>query len=83
MVFVTAYDQYALRAFEVHAVDYLLKPFTRERWRGPGARQAAARRAAAAARRLAAAARPPGGTSERLLVKDGPNVHVIPVDRLD
>lgn len=31
VVFVTAYDQYAIRAFEVHAVDYLLKPFTRER----------------------------------------------------
>ena len=28
IVFTTAYDQYALRAFEVHAVDYLLKPFT-------------------------------------------------------
>src|SRR5438046_7499435 len=33
VVFVTAYDQYALRAFEVHAVDYLLKPFTDERFR--------------------------------------------------
>lgn len=32
-VFVTAYDQYALRAFEVHAIDYLLKPFTDERFR--------------------------------------------------
>src|SRR5580765_4825688 len=31
VVFVTAYDEFALRAFEVHAVDYLLKPFTRER----------------------------------------------------
>jgi len=31
IVFTTAYDQYALRAFEVHAVDYLLKPFARER----------------------------------------------------
>src|SRR5258706_16204660 len=31
VVFVTAYDQYALRAFEVHAVDYLLKPFSAER----------------------------------------------------
>jgi two-component system LytT family response regulator len=31
IVFTTAYDQYALRAFEVHAVDYLLKPFTPER----------------------------------------------------
>ncbi len=32
VVFVTAYDQYALKAFEVHAVDYLLKPFDRERF---------------------------------------------------
>jgi two-component system, LytTR family, response regulator len=31
IVFVTAYDQHALRAFEVHAVDYLLKPFSKER----------------------------------------------------
>jgi len=31
VIFCTAYDEYALRAFEVHAVDYLLKPFGRER----------------------------------------------------
>ncbi|HEX9887522.1 MAG TPA: response regulator, partial [Longimicrobiales bacterium] len=42
IVFVTAYDQHALAAFEARAVDYLLKPFTRERFRetlarvGPG-----------------------------------------------
>jgi two-component system LytT family response regulator len=33
VVFVTAHDRYALRAFEVHALDYLLKPFDRERFR--------------------------------------------------
>jgi two-component system LytT family response regulator len=33
VIFVTAYDRYALRAFEVHALDYLLKPFDRERFR--------------------------------------------------
>ena len=32
IVFVTAYDAYAVRAFEVHALDYLLKPFDRERF---------------------------------------------------
>jgi DNA-binding LytR/AlgR family response regulator len=31
IVFVTAYDQYAIRAFEVHALDYLLKPFSQQR----------------------------------------------------
>ena len=33
VIFVTAYDQHALRAFEVHALDYLLKPFTQERFK--------------------------------------------------
>jgi two-component system, LytTR family, response regulator len=33
VVFATAYDKYAIKAFEVHAIDYLLKPFTRERFR--------------------------------------------------
>ena len=33
IIFTTAYDQYALRAFEIHAIDYLLKPFTPERLR--------------------------------------------------
>ncbi len=32
IIFVTAYDQYALRAFEMHALDYLLKPFDRKRF---------------------------------------------------
>lgn len=32
VVFVTAYDQHALRAFEVHALDYLLKPFAQKRF---------------------------------------------------
>jgi two-component system LytT family response regulator len=33
VVFITAFDRYALRAFEVHAIDYLLKPFSAERFR--------------------------------------------------
>jgi two-component system LytT family response regulator len=88
VVFVTAYDEYALKAFEVHAVDYVLKPVTRERLAGSLAQVRARLGAPAAASApspamLAAAARPPGRYVERLLVKDGPNVHVIPVGQVD
>ncbi len=79
VIFVTAYDEHALRAFEVHAVDYLLKPFSAERL-GQALRRARARiepRVPIAT--LAAAARPDQGFLERILVREGPEVHVIPV----
>jgi two-component system LytT family response regulator len=92
VVFCTAYDEYALRAFEVHAVDYLLKPFGRERLAEALARLRERLRDAESASvalpaprpaAIAAAARPPGQWLERVLVKDGSRVHVIPVERLD
>jgi two-component system LytT family response regulator len=84
IIFVTAYDQYAMRAFEVHAVDYLLKPFGRERFEA--ALQRARSRIAEkmpTPEELAAAARPPQHYLERLVVKDGTRVTLIPVDKLD
>jgi two-component system LytT family response regulator len=85
VVFVTAYDQYAVKAFEVHAVDYLLKPFGKERFDEALAlaRERIARRESTALRDVLAAARPRDLPLERLLVRDGSKVHVIAVDKLD
>ncbi|MEO5617837.1 MAG: response regulator [Candidatus Eisenbacteria bacterium] len=131
VVFSTAYDEYALKAFEVHAVDYLLKPYSRERLAealdrvrermtlrvsgepSPAAAVSGSGRTAPSAgpaagtatrksgpanvaaeddddipppsgtARLAASARGPGHFVERLLVKDGANVQVIPVETVD
>lgn len=84
VVFVTAYDAYALQAFEVHAVDYLLKPFERDRLL-EALNRARARigkqDASGAARTVAAEARP--RPLERVLIRDGAKVHIIPVGRID
>jgi len=85
VVFVTAYDEYALRAFEVHAVDYLLKPFSAERL-GQAiarARQRIGRPREAGAAKVAADARPPGAWLNRIVARDGGKVHVIPAEALD
>jgi two-component system LytT family response regulator len=85
VIFVTAYDEYALKAFDVHAVDYLLKPFGPERLAEALERV----RGVNAARKplpiadLAAQARPRAGFIERVLVKHESRVHVIPVGKLD
>ncbi|HTZ31601.1 MAG TPA: response regulator [Methylomirabilota bacterium] len=84
VIFVTAYDQYAMKAFDVHAVDYLLKPYSRDRFEAALERaksQKAAKHVDAG--ELAAAARPAGQYSERIVVKDGTKVTLIPVAKLD
>ena len=84
VIFVTAYDQYAMKAFEVHALDYLLKPFSRDRFESALERaksQRPEKRAEPAS--LAASARPAGQFLERIVVKDGTKVTLIPVKKLD
>jgi len=84
VIFVTAYDQYAMRAFEENAVDYLLKPFHLDRFK-KALERARARlgQPMPPAAQLTAAARPPGQKLERVVVKDGSKVQIIPVDKLD
>ena len=76
VVFVTAYDRYALRAFEVHAVDYLLKPFDRARFRE------ALRRARLQVQARAGAGVAATGT-ERLAVRSSSRVSLVRVNDLD
>ena len=87
IIFVTAYDEHAVRAFEARALDYVLKPFARERI------QAAVERAAQRVRETRALAESIGrkdatdaettGYLERLIIRERDNTEVVPVSELD
>ena len=85
VVFVTAYDQFALNAFEAHAVDYLLKPFSKARFdEALGKAQEKIKAKAplpVAPTELSAAGRP--WPLERLVVRDGGKVTLIAMSKLD
>ena len=84
VVFVTAYDVYAMRAFDVHAVDYLLKPVSPERFEAALERiRQRLNQEHPAASILRAAAREPGSPLERLVIKDGARIHVVPLHKVD
>jgi len=86
IIFITAHDEHALRAFEVHAVDYLLKPFSAERLADAleRARERIGRGdAMPPIDDLVASARPEGGDLERILIRDGSEVRVILTDSVD
>jgi two-component system, LytTR family, response regulator len=82
VVFVTAYDKYALRAFDVHAVDYLLKPFHDERFAEALAR-AKARRGEDMTERIARLLDERKPKITRVLVKTGGRVLFIRADEID
>ena len=85
VIFVTAHDEYALKAFEVHAVDYLLKPFSAERLAEALARARARLDSTrqVPVRELLSSARRDRGPLQRILIRDRGDVHVIPVSRID
>jgi two-component system, LytTR family, response regulator len=99
VIFTTAYDQYAMKAFEVHAVDYLLKPIGGERFESALERvkkrvgekrkvqqkdgRTNAGTAVQHATELSAASRAPQQYLERIVVRDGTRVTLIPTTKLD
>ena len=89
VVFVTAYDEHALRAFDVHAVDYVLKPIDRHRFRTAveRARRRLVRAPGEIDRRIAAAlgelGRPAQDYAKRLAIKGDGRVFLVDVDEVD
>lgn len=85
IIFTTAYDQYALTAFELHAVDYLLKPFSRERFEE--AVRHALRDAGPSASEVAQMAASLGATHDapltRLLVRDQGKIFPLQVEAIE
>ena len=91
VVFVTAHDEYALRAFEAHAIDYLLKPFSDERFEATLDRAVRQVKAGLAHTLMSqmqtlldgvAAAPPAKRTLDRIVVKGPHRVRLLPVEQI-
>jgi two-component system, LytTR family, response regulator len=89
VIFVTAYDQHALKAFEIHALDYLLKPFKPARFKQTvqRAREALASQQAGVATQnllqLLGAAKPAPERLSRLAVRIGERVLFVKIEQID
>ena len=84
VIFSTAYDQYAIKAFEHNAIDYLLKPFSRERFleaiKKVSERIIKGDFNSESTSKLSEELR--GGFLDRIVVKDRSKIHIIPVDQV-
>ncbi|MBD0286783.1 MAG: LytTR family transcriptional regulator DNA-binding domain-containing protein, partial [Flavisolibacter sp.] len=82
VIFTTAFDEYALKAFDTHAVDYLLKPFTQERFdKAIKKWKETAGNATATAALLESVAASPQ-QNNRIVVKTGSHIKIIPVQEV-
>jgi len=83
VIFTTAFDEYAIKAFEEHAVDYLLKPFTRERFDKAVQKWIDLQQAAEPkqnTQKIVEDIQASSPTNERVVVKTGNKIKIIPVD---
>ena len=86
VVFVTAFDQYAMKAFDAAAVDYLLKPFSAERFETALVRvkrRIAEKQLMPPAEVLLTSVRPADQYAQRIVVRDGTRVTIVAVAELD
>jgi two-component system LytT family response regulator len=82
-IFATAFDQYAIKAFEFHALDYLLKPFSQQRFDQALAHARASLGSGAAVETMVREAVARNKPLNRVLIRDGARVHVINSDRIE
>ena len=83
VIFTTAYDEHAIKAFELHAVDYLLKPFSKARFDDALARARALHAPAPGTPALDALVARRTAPLERILIRDREQVHVIAVEQVE
>ena len=84
VIFTTAYDEHAIKAFELHAVDYLLKPFSKTRFDDALARARTLHAPApAAATGIDALVARKSAPLERILIRDREQVHVIAIEQVE
>jgi two-component system, LytTR family, response regulator len=79
VIFTTAFDEYALKAFDAHAVDYLLKPFTQQRFDKAIKKWKETTGAADNTAALLEAAAAGPSQKDRIVVKNGSHIKIIPV----
>jgi two-component system LytT family response regulator len=83
IIFITAYDQYAIRAFEMNATDYLLKPFTKARFEQAlqkAIQNIEDKQATSPVKKLLSAMEDKPDILQRIAVKSGQRIHVIASD---
>jgi two-component system, LytTR family, response regulator len=82
VIFTTAFDEYAIKAFEAHAVDYLLKPFSKERFDKAVNKWLQQNNTATNTQQLLDATAQSPAQNNRIVVKNGSKIKIIPINEV-